>query len=217
MKSVGDHYLPAYLPIVQKRKATPNGERERDFQLIPPRALCRVQPGLRSRHAFGLQSGRRTESILMSLPPLVKWRYDWRLRGHARGETVDTFLKTPRLARGRRRHGDPCNFPTGTPRLRLVPMVKDTKPPAMSSAVWVMSQVEHRRRDRGRGRAKGGWSPWRSCLSISSAGVRERSGQFLRPSRQSGHHSITVDSRFMPSVGLRTQPGGEIVTVTERC
>ncbi|MDP1580303.1 MAG: oxygen-dependent coproporphyrinogen oxidase [Candidatus Didemnitutus sp.] len=76
-QSIGNAFLPAYLPIVQRRKATPYGERERDFQIY--RRGRYVEFNLvwdRGTH-FGLQSGGRTESILMSLPPLVSWRYDW--------------------------------------------------------------------------------------------------------------------------------------------
>jgi len=77
LRSVGDAFLPAYLPIVQRRKQTAYGERERDFQLY--RRGRYVEFNLvwdRGTH-FGLQSGGRTESILMSLPPLVSWRYDY--------------------------------------------------------------------------------------------------------------------------------------------
>ncbi|MBA4138809.1 MAG: oxygen-dependent coproporphyrinogen oxidase [Opitutus sp.] len=77
VRSVGDAFVPAYLPIVQRRKAETYGERERDFQLY--RRGRYVEFNLvwdRGTH-FGLQSGGRTESILMSLPPLVSWHYDW--------------------------------------------------------------------------------------------------------------------------------------------
>ncbi|HWA27079.1 MAG TPA: oxygen-dependent coproporphyrinogen oxidase [Lacunisphaera sp.] len=77
-RHVGDAFLPAYLPIVQRRKTHPHGSRERDFQLY--RRGRYVEFNLvwdRGTH-FGLQSGGRTESILMSLPPLVAWRYDWK-------------------------------------------------------------------------------------------------------------------------------------------
>ncbi len=76
-RAVGDAFLPAYLPVVQRRRATPYGERERDFQLY--RRGRYVEFNLvwdRGTH-FGLQSGGRTESILMSMPPLAAWRYDW--------------------------------------------------------------------------------------------------------------------------------------------
>ena len=77
VRSVGDGFLKAYLPILQARKDTPYGERERDFQAY--RRGRYVEFNLvwdRGTH-FGLQSGGRTEAILMSLPPIVKWRYDW--------------------------------------------------------------------------------------------------------------------------------------------
>ena len=74
-QSVGDAFLSAYLPIVEKRQNTPFGERERDFQLY--RRGRYVEFNLvwdRGTH-FGLQSGGRTESILLSMPPLVSWSY----------------------------------------------------------------------------------------------------------------------------------------------
>lgn len=76
-RSVGDHYLPAYMPIVERRKNTPFGERERDFQLYRRGRYVEFNLVYDRGTLFGLQSGGRTESILMSLPPLVKWRYDW--------------------------------------------------------------------------------------------------------------------------------------------
>jgi coproporphyrinogen III oxidase len=77
MRSVGDHYLDAYLPIVRQRKDTPYGERERDFQLYRRGRYVEFNLVYDRGTLFGLQSGGRTESILMSLPPLVKWRYNW--------------------------------------------------------------------------------------------------------------------------------------------
>ncbi|MCY7314211.1 MAG: oxygen-dependent coproporphyrinogen oxidase [Rubrivivax sp.] len=77
MRGVGDGFLPAYRPIVQRRRALPYGERERDFQAY--RRGRYVEFNLvwdRGTH-FGLHGGGRTESILMSMPPLVTWRYDW--------------------------------------------------------------------------------------------------------------------------------------------
>ena len=78
MGSVGDHYLDAYLPIVRRRKAMVYGERERDFQLYRRGRYVEFNLVYDRGTLFGLQSGGRTESILMSLPPLVKWRYNWR-------------------------------------------------------------------------------------------------------------------------------------------
>jgi coproporphyrinogen III oxidase len=78
MRSIGDHYLPAYLPIVARRKATPFGEREREFQKMRRGRYVEFNLVYDRGTLFGLQSGGRTESILMSLPPEVSWRYDWR-------------------------------------------------------------------------------------------------------------------------------------------
>ncbi len=78
MRGVGDAYLDAYLPIVQRRRYTEYGERERDFQLYRRGRYVEFNLVYDRGTLFGLQSGGRTESILMSLPPLVKWRYNWR-------------------------------------------------------------------------------------------------------------------------------------------
>ncbi|HEC84420.1 MAG: oxygen-dependent coproporphyrinogen oxidase [Candidatus Parabeggiatoa sp. nov. 1] len=94
MQSVGDHYLPAYLPIVSKRKATPYTERERDFQLYRRGRYVEFNLVYDRGTLFGLQSGGRTESILMSLPPLVKWRYNWQPEpGSPEARLYDVFLK----------------------------------------------------------------------------------------------------------------------------
>jgi len=77
LRSVGDHYITAYRPIVTRRKDTPYGERERDFQLYRRGRYVEFNLVYDRGTLFGLQSGGRTESILMSLPPLVKWRYNW--------------------------------------------------------------------------------------------------------------------------------------------
>lgn len=75
MRSVGNHYIQAYRPIVAKRKATPYGERQRNFQLYRRGRYVEFNLVYDRGTLFGLQSGGRTESILMSLPPLVKWQY----------------------------------------------------------------------------------------------------------------------------------------------
>ncbi len=94
LKSVGDHYLPAYLPIVQKRKDTPYGERERDFQLYRRGRYVEFNLVYDRGTLFGLQSGGRTESILMSLPPLVKWRYNWKpAPGTPEARLYEEFLR----------------------------------------------------------------------------------------------------------------------------
>ena len=94
LRSVGDAFVPAYLPIVQKRKATPFGERERDFQLYRRGRYVEFNLVQDRGTIFGLQSGGRTESILMSLPPLVAWRYDWKPEpGTPEARLYDHFLK----------------------------------------------------------------------------------------------------------------------------
>jgi coproporphyrinogen III oxidase len=76
-ESVGDHFLPAYVPILERRVELPYGERERDFQAYRRGRYVEFNLVWDRGTLFGLQSGGRTESILMSLPPIVKWRYDW--------------------------------------------------------------------------------------------------------------------------------------------
>ncbi len=94
MQSVGDHYLKAYLPIVQKRKNTEYGERERSFQLYRRGRYVEFNLVYDRGTLFGLQTGGRTESILMSLPPVVNWRYDWKPEpGSAEAELYQTYLK----------------------------------------------------------------------------------------------------------------------------
>jgi coproporphyrinogen III oxidase len=77
-RSVGDHFLDAYLPILRRRNDMPFGERERDFQAYRRGRYVEFNLVFDRGTLFGLQSGGRTESILMSLPPIVKWRYDWK-------------------------------------------------------------------------------------------------------------------------------------------
>lgn len=77
MQSAGNHYIDAYLPIIQRRKDIPYGERERDFQCYRRGRYVEFNLVYDRGTIFGLQTGGRTESILMSLPPLVKWRYNW--------------------------------------------------------------------------------------------------------------------------------------------
>jgi coproporphyrinogen III oxidase len=77
MRSVGDRFLDAYLPILNRRKDLAYGERERDFQAYRRGRYVEFNLVFDRGTHFGLQSGGRTESILMSLPPVVKWRYNW--------------------------------------------------------------------------------------------------------------------------------------------
>jgi coproporphyrinogen III oxidase len=76
-RSVGDAFLDAYLPILERRKDHAYGERERDFQAYRRGRYVEFNLVFDRGTLFGLQSGGRTESILMSMPPIVKWRYDW--------------------------------------------------------------------------------------------------------------------------------------------
>lgn len=76
-RSVGEHFLPAYEAIVQRRRNIAYGERERDFQAYRRGRYVEFNLVYDRGTLFGLQSNGRTEAILMSLPPLVKWRYDW--------------------------------------------------------------------------------------------------------------------------------------------
>jgi coproporphyrinogen III oxidase len=78
VRSVGDHFLAAYAPILERRKDTAYGERERDFQAYRRGRYVEFNLVWDRGTLFGLQSNGRTEAILMSLPPVVKWRYDWR-------------------------------------------------------------------------------------------------------------------------------------------
>ena len=94
MKSVGDSYTQAYIPIVKKRKDTNYGERERDFQLYRRGRYVEFNLVYDRGTLFGLQSGGRAESILMSLPPLVKWQYNWQPATESPEEQLyKTFLK----------------------------------------------------------------------------------------------------------------------------
>ena len=93
-ESVGDHFLPAYVPILERRADTPYGERERDFQAYRRGRYVEFNLVWDRGTLFGLQSGGRTESILMSLPPIVKWRYDWHPEaGTAEARLYTDFLK----------------------------------------------------------------------------------------------------------------------------
>ncbi|MBB3184840.1 coproporphyrinogen III oxidase [Halomonas fontilapidosi] len=76
-RAVGDAFLDAYLPIVRRRRDIPWSERERDFQLYRRGRYVEFNLVWDRGTLFGLQSGGRSESILMSLPPLVRWEYDW--------------------------------------------------------------------------------------------------------------------------------------------
>lgn len=93
MKAIGNSYLPAYLPIVQKRKEHLYSEKERQFQLFRRGRYVEFNLVFDRGTLFGLQSGGRTESILMSLPPLVRWEYDYQVEpGSPEAELTEVFL-----------------------------------------------------------------------------------------------------------------------------
>ena len=94
MRSIGDHYLPAYLPIVEKRKDTEYGEREKKFQWYRRGRYVEFNLVYDRGTLFGLQSGGRTESILMSLPPVVNWQYNYQPEaGSEEARLTEYFLK----------------------------------------------------------------------------------------------------------------------------
>ena len=93
MQSVGDHFIAAYAPIVARRKDQPFGERERQWQLYRRGRYVEFNLVYDRGTLFGLQSGGRTESILMSLPPLVRWEYDHQpLAGSAEARLYEYFF-----------------------------------------------------------------------------------------------------------------------------
>jgi coproporphyrinogen III oxidase len=92
-RAVGDNFLQAYLPILQRRKDILYGEKERDFQAYRRGRYVEFNLVFDRGTLFGLQSNGRTESILMSMPPIVKWRYDWKPEnGSAEAELYTDFL-----------------------------------------------------------------------------------------------------------------------------
>ena len=96
MKSVGDHFSEAYLPIVIKRKDTPYGEKERDFQLYRRGRYVEFNLIYDRGTLFGLQSGGRTESILMSMPPEVKWSYQFQVEKDSEEEKLSNHYLKPK-------------------------------------------------------------------------------------------------------------------------
>jgi coproporphyrinogen III oxidase len=92
-RAVGDAFAAAYLPLVEKRLTTPYGERQRDFQAYRRGRYVEFNLVWDRGTLFGLQSGGRTESILMSLPPIVRWRYDWQPQAGTEEAALDEVLK----------------------------------------------------------------------------------------------------------------------------
>ena len=92
-QAVGEHFVPAYLPIVERRCQRPYGEHERDWQAYRRGRYVEFNLVFDRGTLFGLQSGGRTESILMSMPPVVKWRYNWQPEaGSAEARLMSEFL-----------------------------------------------------------------------------------------------------------------------------
>ena len=93
-RSVGDAFLSAYAPIVERRRALPYGEREREFQAYRRGRYVEFNLVFDRGTLFGLQSGGRTESILVSMPPRVSWRYNWHPEpGTPEARLYEVFLK----------------------------------------------------------------------------------------------------------------------------
>ena len=93
-KSVGDVFLNAYLPILQKRKDTYYTEKERSFQLYRRGRYVEFNLIFDRGTLFGLQSNGRTESILMSMPPMAQWKYDWKPESGSKEEKLYTYFLT---------------------------------------------------------------------------------------------------------------------------
>jgi len=96
MRAIGDAFLPAYLPIVKRRLDKPYGDRERDFQAYRRGRYVEFNLVWDRGTLFGLQSGGRSESILMSLPPIVRWRYDWKPEPGSPEANLYSVLMPPR-------------------------------------------------------------------------------------------------------------------------
>ena len=94
MRAVGEAFLPAYLPLVKRRKDMSYGERERQFQLYRRGRYVEFNLVFDRGTLFGLQSGGRTESILMSMPPLVRWQYGFQPEpGSPEAALYERYLK----------------------------------------------------------------------------------------------------------------------------
>ncbi len=96
LRSIGDHFLPAYMPILERRRDTAYGEREREFQLYRRGRYVEFNLVYDRGTRFGLQAGARIESILVSMPPLASWRYDWRPEPGSAEERLYTDFLRPR-------------------------------------------------------------------------------------------------------------------------
>ncbi|MEE8522674.1 MAG: coproporphyrinogen III oxidase, partial [Thermoanaerobaculia bacterium] len=92
VQSVGDGFLPAYLPIVERRRSTAYGDRERSFQLYRRGRYVEFNLLHDRGTRFGLEAGHRADSVLASLPPLAAWPYDWRPEPGSEEERLREFL-----------------------------------------------------------------------------------------------------------------------------
>lgn len=93
VRSAGDHFLPAYLPILERRHTLEHGERERHFQLLRRGRYVEFNLLYDRGTRFGLEASGRVESILASMPPLVRWHYDWRTEPGSREAELEAFLQ----------------------------------------------------------------------------------------------------------------------------
>ena len=96
MQRVGERFLPAYVPILERRQRMTYGERARAFQAYRRGRYVEFNLVYDRGTLFGLQSGGRTESILMSLPPRVEWRYDWKPEPGSPEEKLYTDFLVPK-------------------------------------------------------------------------------------------------------------------------
>ena len=93
VKSIGDHILPAYVPILEKRKDTPFGKKEEEFLLYRRGRYAEFNLAIDRGTRYGIQSGRRIESVLASMPPRAIWKYNWQPEpGSAESKLYDEFL-----------------------------------------------------------------------------------------------------------------------------
>ena len=94
VQSVGNHILPAYLPILERRKDTPFGSKEEEFMLYRRGRYAEFNLAIDRGTKYGLESGRRIESVLASMPPRAIWKYDWKPKsGTAEAKLYENYLK----------------------------------------------------------------------------------------------------------------------------
>lgn len=96
LQNVGNSFIDAYIPIVEKRKSHPFTEKNREFQLYRRGRYVEFNLVYDRGTLFGLQFGGRTESILMSLPPLVSWKYDWKPEKNSEEEKLTEYYLMPK-------------------------------------------------------------------------------------------------------------------------